>query len=120
MDIHPLGRLSPTDAAQVNGRHVPRLLNLRNPMGYPKRIVLLLIKQRRKYDNVISAYKHRNNAKKTIAGYQTTIAALQAEIRELKANQEVCQTCIITESKMRTIANVYDCSPFVLYPAMLS
>jgi hypothetical protein len=123
----PLGQLSAKDAAQVHGRHVPPLLSLRNPLGYPKTIVMILVKQRRRYHNMCSATRHRTNTKRTIAGLHTTIAALTAEIVELKAARSGCPSCNIAEAKLtaatntiRVIATVYDCSPFVLHPRIVS
>jgi hypothetical protein len=121
--MEPLGALTVKTAAMIHGRDVPRSLNRRNPAGYTKAVVDVLVRQRRRDSNTRSATNHRNNTKMITAGLNATIRALAAELRALKASQGTtseCTSCIITETKMCAIAHVYDCSPWVVDPAILS
>jgi hypothetical protein len=120
MPHQPLGELSAEEAAQIKGTDVPRMLNRSNKMGYTTRIVSILLLQRRRSSNVRSATNHRNKTKLITAGLKATINAMAAEIRELRGNRGGCALCTIAETKLRTIAKVYDCSPFVLDPFHLT
>jgi len=124
--MEPLGVLTAQTAGKIHGRDVPRSLNRRNPAGYTKAVVDVLLKQRRKYSNMRSAVNHRNNTKMITAGLKATIHSLATEIRALKDKQRdtpdcsKCASCVLAETKMRSIASVYDCSAWVIDPTILS
>jgi hypothetical protein len=126
--MFPLGELTVADAHKISGRDVPSDLNLRNRKGYAKAVVSVLIKQRRRHHNVVSAVRHRNKAKLIAAGLKATIESMAGEIRSLKAllPTRACTACHSMELRLsaarvalQNVGTVYDCSPFVLNPQFL-